>query len=416
MVCLALAFLILPAAAPAGEWPSWRGPHGDGVSDETGLPLRWGPSENIAWKTAIPGKGHSSPIVWGDRVFVTSCREKEQQRILLCLDRRDGRILWERIVLTAPLEKLHALNSRASSTPATDGHHVWVTFLAGRDVQVACYSFDGRLVWRKSPGTFFSPHGFCSSPTLYRDLLLVNGDQDGDGYLVALDKATGVERWRIDRPNHTRSYCPPLVFDVAGRKQVVLSGSKCVAGYDADSGKQLWLLDGPTEQFVASLILHDGSLYLTAGFPTYHLMAIRPDGNGNITQPHVQWHDATNARGAAYVPSMIAHGPHVFVVSDGGWASCLDARTGKRLWQERLGAHHSASPVSAGGYLYFLDDKGQTWVLKPGDKREVVSCNKLDEECRASPAIAHGQFFIRTLEHLYCIGTPDKRAGRASAP
>src|SRR5262249_38393400 len=158
-----------------------------------------------------------------------------------------------------------------------------------------------------------------------------------------------------DRPNRTRSYCPPLVFDAAGRKQLVLSGSKCVAAYDPDTGKQLWIIDGPTEQFVASLILHDGLLYLTAGFPTYHLMAIRPDGSGDITATHVQWHERTNDRGAAYVPSMIAHGPHVYVVSDGGWASCLDARTGKRLWKERLGRHHSASPVSAGGYLYFLD-------------------------------------------------------------
>jgi outer membrane protein assembly factor BamB len=406
---LALALVVLGSAAQAGEWPSWRGPHGDGTSDETGLPLRWSRGENVAWKTAIPGKGHSSPIVWGDRVFVTSCREDQGQRLLLCLDRRDGRVLWERVVLTAPLEKLHALNSRASSTPATDGRHVWVTFLAGNDVQVACYDFEGQRVWRKSPGQFFSHHGFCSSPTVYKDLVIVNGDQDAEAWIVALDKATGAERWRADRPNRTRSYCPPLVFDAAGRKQLVLSGSKCVASYDPDTGKQLWIIDGPTEQFVASLILHDGLLYLTAGFPTYHLMAIRPDGNGDVTATHVQWHDRTNERGAAYVPSMIAHGPHVYVVSDGGWASCLDARTGKRLWKERLGRHHSASPVSAGGYLYFLDDDGQTWVLRPGEKLDVVIRNRLEEECGASPAVAHGQIFIRTLQHLYCIGTGEKQ-------
>jgi outer membrane protein assembly factor BamB len=405
-----LAALVIGSAVWAGEWPSWRGPRGDGISDETGLPLRWSRGENVAWKTAIPGKGHSSPVVWGDRVFLTSCSEPQEQRLLLCLDRRDGRILWERVVLTAPLEKLHALNSRASSTPATDGRHVWVPFLAGDDVQVVCYDFEGRRVWCRSPGQLFSRHGFCSSPALYKDLVIINCDQDGDGYLVALDKATGAERWRTARPNNTRSYCPPLVFDAAGRKQLVLSGSKCVAGYDPDTGKQLWLIDGPTEQFVASLIQHDGLFYLTAGFPTYHLMAIRPDGNGDVTATHVQWHDRTNERGAAYVPSPIAYGPHVYVVSDGGWASCLDARTGKRLWQQRLGRHHSASPVSAGGYLYFLDDEGQTWVLRPGDKLDVVSRNRLEEECRASPAVAHGHFFIRTLEHLYCIGPAEKPA------
>jgi outer membrane protein assembly factor BamB len=245
---LALAFVVLGSAALAGEWPSWRGPHGDGTSDETGLPLRWSRGENVAWKTAIPGKGHSSPIVWGDRVFVTSCREDQGQRLLLCLDRRDGRILWERVVLTAPLEKLHALNGRASSTPATDGRYVWVTFLAGDDVQVACHDFDGRRVWQRSPGQFFSRHGFCSSPALYKDLVIVNGDQDVEAWIVALDKATGAERWRAGRPNRTRSYCPPLVFDAAGRKQLVLSGSKCVAAYDADTGKQHWIIDGPTEE------------------------------------------------------------------------------------------------------------------------------------------------------------------------
>ena len=407
LTLLSLMCLIGSVPVWAGDWPSWRGPRGDGISDATAVPVRWSQTENLRWKTSIPGRGYSSPIVSGERVFVTTCLEKPQQRILLCLDRRDGRLLWQRVVLTALLERRHGLNSYASSTPATDGRHVYVTFLANADLQVACYDCDGTLVWKVSPGKFFSPHGFCSSPVLYKDLVIVNGDQDAEAYLVALDKTTGSERWRTDRPNRTRSYCPPVIFDVAGKKQLVLTGSKCVGSYDPDTGKQHWLIDGPTEQFVASMVQQSGTLFLTAGFPTYHLMAIRPDGSGNVTRTHVLWHEETNKTGAAYVPSPIVHGKHLYVVSDEGWLSCLDAATGKRLWKERLGRHHSASPFSAGGHLYFLDDSGETWVLKPGDQLQVVSRNKLGEACYASPAVAHGEIFIRTLEHLYGIGTSD---------
>jgi outer membrane protein assembly factor BamB len=404
MTCGSLVFLVLAASAPAGDWPGWRGPRGDGTSDETHLPLRWNPTENVRWKVPIPGKGHSSPIVWGERLFVTTCLEKDEKRLLLCLDRRNGKLLWEREVLTAPLERKHKLNSFASSTPVTDGQHVWVSFLAYPDMQVVCYDFAGNLVWRRSPGKFYSPHGFCSSPMLYQDMVLLNGDQDAEAYLVALDKATGAERWRADRPNRTRSYCTPILIDAAGKKQLVLSGSKCVASYDPDTGKQLWIIDGPTEQYVASLVFLQDVLFLTAGFPEFHLMGIRPDGEGNVTQTHVLWHDR---RGASYVPSPIAWDRYFFVVSDGGVASCLEAKTGKRLWMERLGRHHSASLVAADGYLYFPDDDGITFVLKAGPKFEVVSRNALEEECYASPAIAHGQLFIRTLHHLYCIGPAD---------
>ncbi len=406
-----ILLLISSSVALAGDWPGWRGPHGDGTSDETGLPLRWSQTDNVAWKVAIPGKGHSSPIVWGDRIFVTTCREKEEQRLLLCLDRRNGQVIWERVVLTAKLEPKHGLNSYASSTPATDGKHVWVTFLAYPNMQVACYDFDGKLVWMKTPGEFHSRHGFCSPPILYKDLVIINGDQDAEAYIVALEKTTGAERWRADRPNRTRSYCPPLIIDAAGRKQLVLSGSKCVASYNPDTGKQIWIIDGPTEQFVASLVFTDGILFLTTGFPEYHLMGIRPDGQGNVTKTHVVWHERV---GAAYVPSPIAHGSYFFIVSDrpnseNGKASCLEARTGKRLWMQRLGRHHSASPVSAGDYLYFLDDDGNTFVLKAGPKFELVAKNPLGEECHASPAIADGQIFIRTLHHLYCIGAPEAK-------
>ncbi|HLN28529.1 MAG TPA: PQQ-binding-like beta-propeller repeat protein [Gemmataceae bacterium] len=402
---LGLALLLLGPGASAEDWPGWRGPRGDGTSNEANVPLRWNQSENICWKVPIPGKGHSSPVVWGERIFLTTCLENEEKRLLLCLSRSDGRLLWEREVVKAELERKHALNSYASSTPATDGRHVWVTFLKKPAVVVTCYDMEGNLVWQRSPGDFYSVHGFCSPPILYKDTLIINGDQDAQAWIVALDKASGAERWRTDRPNRTRSYCPPLIIDAAGKKQMVLSGSKCIASYDPDTGKQIWIIDGPTEQFVASLVFAENILFMTAGFPTYHLMGIRPDGVGNVTKSHVLWHDT---RSADYVPSPIAFDRYFYFVNDNGLAGCILAKTGQRLWTQRLGRHHSASPVSAGGYLYFPDDDGTTFVLKGGPTFEVVGKNALGEECYSSPAISHGQLFIRTLHHLWCIEQDSK--------
>lgn len=394
---------LLATSALAGEWPAWRGPRGDGVSEETNVPVRWSGSENVAWKTAIPGWGHSSPIIWGDRVFVTTYVEQGGRRVLLCLDRLTGKLLWEKTVLTAKPEKKNNLNSYASGTPATDGKRVWVTFLQAPDIVVVCHDMDGNELWRKSPGTFASVHGFCSSPVPYKDTIILNCDQDAVAYIVAFDKATGTERWRTDRPNRMRSYCTPTIFQAAGKTQMVLSGSICVASYDPDTGKPHWLINGPTEQFVASVVFTDDIFFVTGGFPELHLIAIRPDGAGNVTDTHIAWRDTV---GVSYVPSPIAHGNHFFVVSDRGLASCFEAKTGKRMWQQKLGRHHSASAVAAGGNVYFLDDDGKMFVLKAGPKFELIARNELGEECYASPAISHGRIFIRTLGNLYCIGTP----------
>lgn len=404
---LLLTGVVFAAAlmAEAGDWPCWRGPRGDGTSDETGVPLRWSATENVAWKTAIPGWGHSSPAIWGDKVFLTTYVEDGGKRDLLCLDRRSGKLLWERTVLTSPPEQKHKLNSYASSTPATDGQRLFVAFLQAPKIVLACYNLDGKELWRQSPGTFASKHGFCSSPLLHNDLVILNCDQDDTAYLVAYEKATGKERWRTDRPNKTRSYCVPLIVKAAGRTQLVLSGSKCVASYDPDTGKQWWIMDGPTEQFVASPVFADGVFFITGGFPERHFIGLRPDGNGNITNSHVLWRGGPS--GVSYVPSPVASGHWFFVVGDQGtgYASCLEAKTGTRLWQEKLGRHHSASAVAAEGRVYFLDDNGIMWVVKAGPKFELLAKNELGEECYASPAISRGQMFIRTMQNLYCIGT-----------
>ena len=396
----ACGFAILCTVARAENWPQWRGPRGDGTSLETGIPTAWSETQNVRWKTPIPGKGHSSPVVWGDRIFLTTCLEGREERVLLCLDRKDGHVLWQKEVLKAPLEQKHDLNSYASATPATDGTHVWVAFFQRPRIELVCYDFAGNETWRRSPGEFHSIHGFCSSPVLYKDLVVLNCDQDAPAYIVAYDKQ-GEERWRADRPNRTRSYCTPIIRTLAGREQLLLSGSKCVASYDPNSGKPLWLVDGPTEQFVASLVVTDGVVFVTGGFPTLHLEAINPDGNGNVTRSKVLWHEQ---RLASYVPSPIAAGDYFFVVSDGGVASCWHATTGKMMWKHRLGAHHSASPIRADGGLYFPADNGDTFVLQAAPKFELISQNPLGEEVRASPAVCDGQLFIRTLHHLYCIG------------
>ena len=402
------------APANAQNWPGWRGPTGDGVVPEAGFPLKWSATENISWKTEIPGRGHSSPIVWEDRVFVTSCLEGNpkdnktpRERLLFCLDRKNGHIIWKKVVVVAKLEQLHNENSHASSTPATDGKLVYVTSYAEPQAIVAAYDFDGNEVWKKSPGEFQSAHGFGIPPILYKDLVIVNCDQDGENhkkpaYIVALDKKTGEERWRIDRPNRIRSYCPPLIVRAAGKTQMVLTGCKTVASYDPDNnGKLHWIIDGPTEQFVASMIYHKDHFYLTAGFPTYHVMCIKPDGTGNITKTHVVWHEV---KGAGYVPSPVALGDNIFLVHDDGRASCRDAMTGTLHWLERLGKHYHSSPVVADGRVYFTDDDGITHVVKADAQFEVLATNAIGESCFASPAFSRGQIFQRGSKHLFCIG------------
>jgi outer membrane protein assembly factor BamB len=405
-------FLLFLSASPlfAENWPCWRGPRGDGTSLDTKVPLVWSKTENVRWHVPIAGRGYSSPIVHGDRIFLTTCDEKSHKRLLLCLDRKTGRTQWSRTVLESRLEQKHGLNSYASGTPATDGERVYVAFLAYPDMQVACYSVEGKKLWQVSPGKLLSRHGFCTSPVLHGDHVILNGDQDAKAYIVALDRKTGEEKWRADRPNRTRSYCTPILIPDPKRRgvtQLVLSGSKCVTGYDADTGKLLWIHDGPTEQYVASLVYHQGILFLTTGFPEYHLMGIYPDGEGNITNSkHVAWHIPhrdNGARGAAYVPSPLAYNGHFFVISDAGYLGCIEAKTGKRLYLKKLGRRHSSSPVLVQGHLVIPDDDGKVWIVKASSRFEVVRKIDMGKTIYASPAVSQGQIFLRTLEGLYCI-------------
>lgn len=411
-LCRAAGALLLWAAgtALAGNWPGWRGPLGDGTCAEQGFALNWSATSNVLWKVPVPGAGHASPVVWENRVFVATALTEARQRVLLCFDRDSGRVLWRQTVLEAALEPKHGLNSFASSTPATDGRRVYTTFLDGDKLMAAACDMDGRLQWAVRPGVFASKHGFCSSPVIHGDLLLINGDHDGDSYLVALKLSDGATVWKTPRENHTRSYCAPLVRVMAGKPQMVLSGDKCVASYDPSTGRRIWLIDGPTEQFVASPVYNEsaGLLFVTGGFPDHHILAIRPDGEGNVTQTKIVWR---TTKGVSYVPSPIAEGKYFLVVSDTGVAHCFEAATGKLAWAEKTGEQHS-SFVSWGGNVAFVNDKGECNIVRPGPAFDRVSLNVLGERCYASPALSQGRIFIRGFDNLYCIGLPAAGGGR----
>ena len=306
----------------AENWPGWRGPRGDGTSTSQAVPISWDDTtgKNLLWKTPLSTEGHSSPIIHGNRAYVVGCVKAKQQRTLVSLDAHTGKVAWERVVFAAPLESKHKLNSYASGTPVTDGKTIYVSFLEtgkqkvpapnvgnkrlitpGRMV-VAAYSSAGKKLWMVRPGDFVSAHGFCSSPVIYEDLLIVNGDHDGKSYMLALDRKTGKTVWKTDRKYGIRSYVTPLIRKIEGRTQMVVSGSQHITSLDPRTGKRHWIIEGPTEQFVASMV-YDGNLFFMAcGYPTYHVMGINPRGNGDVTKSHITWH----SRGAkCYVPSPV---------------------------------------------------------------------------------------------------------------
>jgi outer membrane protein assembly factor BamB len=406
-----VVFLLQAVPIRAENWPGWRGPRGDGTSLERDIPTRWSKTENIAWQTPVPYRGHASPIVWDDRLFLVGTDLERQNRMLMAFDRTSGKLLWDKLVVHTPLEGKHRLNSFSSSTPCTDGELVYVSFLDEGQMFAAAYDFTGAERWKVHPGAFSSVHGYCSSPIIFEDKLIINGDHDGDAYIVALDRQSGDTLWKTPRENRTRSYCTPIIRDIAGRTQMVLSGSKCVASYDPHDGSQHWIIDGPTEQFVASLVYSHDLLFVTGGFPDHHVLTIKPSGKGNVSKSHVAWHHTGKL--ASYVPSPIAVGDYFLVASDEGMGTCLDIRTGEIQWSKHMSRHFSASLVTAGGLVYFLDDFGVTQVVKPGKEFEVVATNSLldptsndaeKDTCSASPAISQGQIFIRSDKTLYCIG------------
>lgn len=402
-----IAILILSDFTAAENWPCWRGPRGDGTSLEKDIPIRWDAATNIIWKTTLPGTGQASPIVWGNRIFTTTAIPEKQQRILLCLDRETGGILWQKIVLDSPLEKKHNDNSFASGTPATDGEKVYVSFLDGKDVVVSAYDFSGKQIWLVRPGTFESPHGFSCSPVLFEDKVIINGDSKGDAFMAALSCDDGRTLWKIPHENRKLSYSTPLMREIDGRIQIIHSGNQSVAGYNPNDGSLYWIVDGPSEEFVASPVYSDitGLVYISSGYPQRHLLAIKPNGSGNVTQTHIAWR---TTEGAYYVPSPICAGDYLLTTNTSGEVHCFEAATGKILWKERLGRQYS-SPVLIDGFVFIPNDDGVVSVIRPGPTFELVAQNAIGEKMNTSLTVSNGRIFLRGEAHLFCIGKLGKK-------
>ncbi|MHC4324955.1 MAG: PQQ-binding-like beta-propeller repeat protein, partial [Planctomycetota bacterium] len=320
-----------------------------------------------------------------------------------CYEAATGKVLWQRTVVRGPLEKLHKENSYASSTPATDGQRVYVTFRVGDEIVAAAHDFNsGRQLWLLRLGTHKGEWGFSNEPVLYKDKVIIDGDNKGDSFLIALSRADGKTLWRKNRTNKGISYSAPFIRELAGRTQMIQCGDRCVASFDPDTGEQLWTVDGPSQEFVATPVYSEkaGLVFISSSWPKSVLLAIRPNGRGNVTETHIAWQDR---KGAPYVPSMIVAGDFLLSINRGGTAFCYEAATGKVLWQQKLGRHH-ASPVLVGGLVFLINDNGQVNVIKPGRQFERVATYELGESCYASPAISEGRVYIRGFKHLFCIG------------
>lgn len=399
---LLLCGMLAAGISQAEPWPCWRGSRSDGTSIEQNIPTNWDPA-NATWKTKLPGKGHASPIVWEDFICTVTGLTDTKERVLLCLDRKSGKILWQETVVQGPLHKIHDENSYASSTPATDGKRVYVTFRVGDDIIVAAHDLaTGKQLWLVQPGTHEGGWGFSNPPMLYKDKVIVDGDGKGDSFLIALNCNDGKTLWRNDRTNKGISYSAPFIRKLAGKTQLIQCGDQRVTGFDPDTGKALWTVDGPSEEFVSTPVYSQsaGLIFISSSWPKTKLLAIRPDGTGNVTNTHIAWSDT---KGAPYVPSMIVAEDFLISVVRGGKAFCYEAATGKVLWTENLGRHH-ASPVLAGGLVFFINDDGQVNVIKPGRKLQRIATYELGQQCYASPAISDGQVFVRGFEHMFCFG------------
>lgn len=399
---IVVIFFISINFGEAQNWPMWRGPNGDGTSEETNLPLKWDSVKNVFWKTPVPGIGHSSPIIWEDKLFTLSANNETQERILLCVSAKNGKIEWQKTVVKADLEGKHRDNSYASGTPATDGNMVYVALLDEKDVVVAAYDFSGNQIWVQKPGTYYSPHGFSCSPVLYEDKVIINGNSKEGGFFTALNKKDGTIIWKLPHTESAHSFSTPIIYEINGKVQMIFGGNKTIASYNPDDGTQYWYVEGPSEDYCSSPVYSKktGLIYMSSAWPQRILVAIKPDGSGNVTESHVVWQQK---EGAMYVPSPICTGDYLFTTMTNGNVHCLDAATGNILWIESLGRQYS-SPVLTNGLVYMPNDEGVITVIKPGKTFNEIARNSIGERMNASPAISNGKIFLRGEKHLFCIG------------
>lgn len=408
-----LLTLLGTTTLPAENWPQFRGPDAQGHSAETGVPLKWSATENVAWKTEIPGESWSSPIVWGDHVFVTTATENGESCRVLALDRKSGAVRWNREVFRQETRRKEGRNSYATPTPATDGRLVYACF---GDGSFAALDFTGEVRWINRDHRFYSQHGLGTAPILQDGLLIMARDGSSDGedkklgwqtpwdrsYVVALDAKTGRERWKTLRGKSRISHGAPAIWNAPGGPQVISEAGDVVQGMDLKSGALRWTSLVAGEGKVPSMVLAEGLAITCGGWGGKEtIKAFKLGGSGDLKESNLVWEQK---KGMPKVPSMIFVKPHLFAITDGGVASCLKADTGEQVWQERVGGNFSASPVAAEGRIYFVGDNGDTTVIAAAPEFRVLTTNPLGERVQASPAISQGQFFLRTEKHLFCFG------------
>ncbi|HWB11583.1 MAG TPA: PQQ-binding-like beta-propeller repeat protein [Pirellulales bacterium] len=394
---LTLAWLILPQAAGAGDWPQFRGPDGQGHAEQQGLPEEWSETKNISFKSPVPGRGWSSPVIAGGRIWLTTALDEGHSLHAVCLDESDGRVLHDvEVFQVAEPGTIHKKNSYASPTPILDGDRVYVHF---GDLGTACLATDGAIIWKTNELTYRHGHGPAGSPVLYNDLLIVSCDGTDVQYVAALDKQTGEVRWKSPRKGRM-AYSTPLVINVAGEDQLVSTGGDQVVAYEPATGREIWWVryDGYSE--VPRPAYGQGLVFLASGYDTPWLYAVRPDGRDDVTDTHVAWR---LQRGAPLNPSPLIIGEELYLVSDQGIASCLDAKTGEKHWQKRVPGNYSASPLLADGKIYLTNEEGLTTVIRPGKEYRELAANQIEGDTLASLAVSGKALFLRSATHLYRI-------------
>lgn len=394
------------ASAPSSDWPAWRGPTRDGIAPaQPAPPVRWSESENIAWKIPVPGRGHGSPTVVGDRIYLATADVEPQTQHVLCLDRKDGHVVWNTVVHRGRLDSGgHRNTSQASATVAFDDGRLFINFLNDKAVHTTCLDLDGRIVWQQKVGDFVTHQGFAASPVLHRSVVLVTADHKGGGTVAGLDRASGRILWSHARPR-IANYTSPSVLEAAGRTQMVIAGCNLVSSFDPLSGRKLWEIPGSTEECVVTAVTDGQRVFVSGGYPKNHTMAVLADGSGQIA-----WQN--NAR--VYVPSMIVQDGFIYAVLDAGMAVCWKSDTGEERWKERLGGDFYASPVRVGNRMFAVNQAGVASVFEATpDHFRLLSQNKLGDEAFASPTICGGRIYLRVAhqgdarrEYLYCIASP----------
>lgn len=404
LICLSLT---LPAAA---DWPQFRGPEGNGHAEAKNLPVEWGPEKNIAWRTEVPGKGWSSPSLSQGKIYLTSAVPVDEGSAsgdadlkLLCYDAASGKELWAVTVFrqegkSAPA--IHRKNSHASPTPLVDGSRIFVHF--GHQ-GTACLTTSGEIYWKNQSLKYPPVHGNGGSPILVDGILIFSCDGGEAPFLVGLDAASGDVKWKQPRPTDSAkkfAFSTPTVITVAGQKQVISPGAGMVSALDPQTGEEIWHVKYDGYSVIPKPVFGNGLIYLSTGYDSPTLIAIRAGGRGDVTDTHVAW---TLKKGAPHTPSPLLIGKELYLVSDRGLATCVDALSGEIIWQERVGGDYSASPLYADGKIYLVNEEGSGTALRPGRTFEKLAENGFPERTLASYAVENGAIFVRTEKALYRV-------------